>query len=123
MKSARTEPVLDPAWRHRFKSKRCRQTSSLLRLLNDADTGVQYAAALKLAQMSDPAFISQLVDWFLQRRSRFALSVVSKINHPQVLNAFIQAFNNERWDEGHGRTAFRRDLQLAIADRKSTRLN
>lgn len=115
MKSARTEPVLDAAWRRRFQSTRSRQTSSLLRLLNDADTGVQYAAALKLAQTPDPTIISRLVDWFLERRTRFALRVVSNLDHPQVLDSFIQVFNSERWSERLVRNTFRRDLQSAIA--------
>ena len=115
MKSARTKPVLDAAWRRRFQSTGSRRTSGLLRLLNDTDTGIQYAAALKLAQTPDPAVFSRLVGWFQERRSRFALRVVSKLDHPQVLDSFIRVFNNERWGESHGRTAFRRDLQSAIA--------
>jgi HEAT repeat protein len=115
MKSVRTKPVLDAAWRRRFQSMGSRRTSVLLRLLNDTDTGVQYAAALKLAQAPDPAVFSRLVGWFQERRSRFALRVVSKLDHPQVLDSLIRVFSNERWGERPGGTAFRRDLQLAIA--------
>ncbi len=115
MQSTRTEPVLDAAWRRRFASMGRRSTSSLLRMLNHPDTCAQYAAGLQLAQAPDLAIISRLVDWFLERRSRFALRVVSKINHPCMLNAFIEVFNDEQWSNRNHRTAFRRNLQLAIA--------
>ena len=115
MKSARTQPILDAAWRRRFQSTGSRRTSGLLRLLNDTDTGVQYAAALKLAQTPGPAVFSRLVGWFQQRRSRFALRGISKLDHPQVLDSFVRVFNDEPWGQRHCRTAFRRDLQSAIA--------
>jgi hypothetical protein len=115
MKSARTQPVLDRAWRRRFQSTGSGRTTGLVRLLNDTDTCVQYAAALKLAQTPDPAVFSRLVDWFQERRSRFAIRVLSRLDHPQVLDSFVRVFNEESWGKKHFRTAFRRDLQSAIA--------
>jgi HEAT repeat protein len=114
MNSERREPVLEEAWRRRFVSVAHRRRSSLSRLLTDKDRGIQYAAALRLAEEPDAETTTRLVEWFLESKSRFALLVISKIHQVEVLDALIHAFKDKKWEGLNPRLPSRRDFHLAI---------
>ena len=114
MNSERREPVPEEAWRRRFVSVASRRRSGLSRLLTDKDTGIQYAAALRLAEDPDTQTTARLVAWFLESKSRFALLVISKISQSEVLDALIHAFRDKKWQSLNPRLPSRRDFHLAI---------
>ncbi len=114
MKTGRTEPQEKTRWRIQFRSVGQRKTSDLLHLLNNADSAVQYAAGTSLVRIGDPSITATLLEWFLRRRSRFALRVISQIHDPRALEALVQVFETETWDDKIWDNPFRRDLRLAI---------
>ncbi len=62
--------------------------------------------------MPDPSLTVILIDWFLKRRTRYALRVVSNIHDPRVLDALFEVLKTEDWNDRD--TRFRRDLGVAI---------
>jgi HEAT repeat protein len=113
MKIRRREPEIKSRWRIRFHSMGQRKLSQLL-ALEHADSELQYAAAMRLVEMPDPSLIVILIDWFLKRRTRYALRVVSKIRDQRVLEALFEVFKSEAWNDQRLDTRFRRDLRVAI---------
>lgn len=114
MNSERKEPVPEEACRRRFISVARRRRSGLSRLLKDKDTGIQFAAALRLAEAPDTHTTTRLVEWFLESKSRFALLAISKIYQSEVLDALILAFRDKKWQGLNPRLPSRRDFHLAI---------
>lgn len=114
MKIRRTEPEVRSRRRVQFHSMGQRNRSQLLRALEHADSALQYAAAMRLVEMPDPSLTVILIDWFLKRRTRYALRVVSKIHDPRVLEALFEVFKTEARNEKMWYTLFRRDLRVAI---------
>ncbi|MGA2602303.1 MAG: hypothetical protein ABSH09_35505 [Bryobacteraceae bacterium] len=112
MKIRRTEPEVRSRRRVQFHSMGRRNRSQLLRALEHADSALQYAAAMRLVEKPDPSLTVILIDWFLKRRTRYALRVVSKIRDHRVLEALFEVFKTEDWNDRD--TRFRRDLGVAI---------
>jgi HEAT repeat protein len=122
MKTTLSSDAADRPWRIEYQSvlQGERTTEDLLRLLDADDPAIQYAAATRLAALNDVSLTNALIEWFLKRRTRFALRVVSRIDSPKALDAFIGVFKAEEWSgrslahrNRSGRT-FRRDLSAAI---------
>src|SRR5439155_13648318 len=122
MKATFSSDVPDRLWRIKYQSVRQgrRTVGELVRLLDDGDPAIQYAAAMRLAEISDVSLTDALLEWFLKRRTRFALRAVSRIDSPKALDAFMGVFEAEEWADrtlAHRNSSsrtFRRDLSAAI---------
>lgn len=80
-------------------------------LLNAEDAATQYAAALRLSQSG--GHTETLIEWFLKRRRRYALRVVSSSHSTQVLDALVEVLKTMT-PEGAYDSAFRHQLVQAI---------
>src|SRR5439155_6563543 len=99
MKATFSSDVPDRLWRIKYQSVRQvrRTVGELVRLLDDGDPAIQYAAAMRLAEISDVSLTDALLEWFLKRRTRFALRAVSRIDSAKALAAFMGVFEAEEW--------------------------
>jgi len=114
MGPARSEIVADRPWRIKYRSVERRSTPDLLRLLNDADFAIQYAAGMRLSGLDDPSVAPALIEWFLKRPARFSLRVVSRLDTLPTLDALIDILKTKNWKDDWRNDTFQRDLGLSI---------
>lgn len=109
------EPVIRDRWRIVFRDVAERAINELPALLDHPDSGVQYAAATRLAQSGDSSYVPLLLNWFQERRSRWALRPISRVRNPVVLHVLVGAFEQVRWGYHFRDATYCRDLGRAIA--------